>query len=264
MNARPAVRYPQQPKLGSSAYRISRPQVTQPVTLRHLVNAIPAHAIRQGTLTVERRARRTSPPAAPGDRGAARPEVDALPAVGRLGQRSAAACTVRLSEALIIEYMRFNIMLMRWMIASGYADRLTLERRIKSMESWIADLQLLAPDATPNTSRSSRSIWPTSTSRSSPARTIPTTSAAVGTLRRHDRRGVHRFVHDRYRPLPRRRQGAGRQVRHSDPAGIALPTRWTPCPDEEGYYKVLGKSGPAWRCWAVRCAWAIRRRSARA
>src|SRR3954470_21128419 len=30
MNAQPAVRSPQQPKLGSSAYRISRPQVTQP------------------------------------------------------------------------------------------------------------------------------------------------------------------------------------------------------------------------------------------
>jgi aconitate hydratase 2 / 2-methylisocitrate dehydratase len=43
--------------------------------------------------------------------------------------------------------MRSNITLMRWMIASGYADRRTLERRIKSMEAWIADPQLLAPDA---------------------------------------------------------------------------------------------------------------------
>ena len=92
-------------------------------------------------------------------------------------ERSAAACTVRLNEAPIIEYMRSNITLMRWMIANGYADRRTLERRIKSMEAWIANPQLLPPMPTPNTPRSSRSIWPTSASRSSPARTIRTMSS---------------------------------------------------------------------------------------
>ena len=43
--------------------------------------------------------------------------------------------------------MRSNITLMKWMIAEGYADARTLKRRIKSMEDWIANGELLKGDA---------------------------------------------------------------------------------------------------------------------
>ena len=43
--------------------------------------------------------------------------------------------------------MRSNITLMKWMIAEGYQDARTLKRRIKSMEDWIANGELLKADA---------------------------------------------------------------------------------------------------------------------
>jgi aconitate hydratase 2/2-methylisocitrate dehydratase len=62
-------------------------------------------------------------------------------------ERSAAGCTVRLNKEPIVEYMRSNITLMKWMIAEGYEDRRALARRIKAMEEWIANGTLLQPDA---------------------------------------------------------------------------------------------------------------------
>ena len=47
----------------------------------------------------------------------------------------------------IIEYMRSNIVLMKWMIKNGYHDERTLTRRIDAMEKFIADPKLLRRDA---------------------------------------------------------------------------------------------------------------------
>ncbi len=62
-------------------------------------------------------------------------------------ERSAAGCTVHLDKEPIIEYMNSNITLMKWMIAQGYQDARTLTRRIKAMEAWIANPELLKGDA---------------------------------------------------------------------------------------------------------------------
>ncbi len=62
-------------------------------------------------------------------------------------ERSAAACTVHLDEAPITEYLKSNIAMLNWMIAEGYEDAKTLERRIKAMEEWLAKPELLQPDA---------------------------------------------------------------------------------------------------------------------
>ena len=43
--------------------------------------------------------------------------------------------------------MNSNITLMKWMIANGYEDKRTLGRRIKAMEDWIANGELLSGDA---------------------------------------------------------------------------------------------------------------------
>jgi aconitate hydratase 2/2-methylisocitrate dehydratase len=119
------------------------------ITLRDLVNAIPLYAIRQGLLTVEKKGKKNL-------FSGRILEIEGLPDLkveqafelsDASAERSAAACTVRLNKEPIIEYMRSNITLMRWMIANGYQDRRTLERRIKAMEAWIATPELLAPDA---------------------------------------------------------------------------------------------------------------------
>lgn len=62
-------------------------------------------------------------------------------------ERSAAGCTIKLDKAPIIEYLQSNIVLLKWMISEGYGDRRTIERRIKGMENWLADPQLLEADA---------------------------------------------------------------------------------------------------------------------
>ncbi|MDR3440215.1 bifunctional aconitate hydratase 2/2-methylisocitrate dehydratase [Telmatospirillum sp.] len=119
------------------------------VTLRDLVNAIPLYAIRQGLLTVEKKGKKNV-------FSGRILEIEGLPDLkveqafelsDASAERSAAACTVRLNPEPIIEYMRSNITLMKWMIAGDYLDRRTLERRIKAMEAWIAKPVQLAPDA---------------------------------------------------------------------------------------------------------------------
>ena len=118
------------------------------VTLRDLVNAIPYYAIKQGLLTVAKQGKKNI-------FSGRILEIEGLPDLkveqafelsDASAERSAAGCTVHLDKAPIIEYMRSNITLMKWMIANGYSDARTLGRRIKAMEAWIANPQLLKAD----------------------------------------------------------------------------------------------------------------------
>ncbi|MFC7518629.1 bifunctional aconitate hydratase 2/2-methylisocitrate dehydratase [Herbaspirillum sp. GCM10030257] len=119
------------------------------VTLRDLVNAIPLYAIRQGMLTVEKKGKKNI-------FSGRILEIEGLPKLkveqafelsDASAERSAAGCTVHLDKEPIMEYMTSNITLMKWMIANGYLDKRTLERRIKAMEAWLQKPELLAPDA---------------------------------------------------------------------------------------------------------------------
>ncbi len=119
------------------------------ITLRDLVNAIPYYAIKQGLLTVAKQGKKNI-------FSGRILEIEGLPDLkveqafelsDAAAERSAAACSVLLDKAPIVEYMRSNITLMKWMIANGYEDARTLKRRIKSMEDWIANGTLIQPDA---------------------------------------------------------------------------------------------------------------------
>ncbi len=119
------------------------------ITLRDLVNAIPLYAIKQGLLTVEKKGKKNV-------FSGRILEIEGLPDLkveqafelsDAAAERSAAACSVALNKEPIVEYMRSNITLMKWMIAEGYQDARTLKRRIKSMEDWIANGTLLKADA---------------------------------------------------------------------------------------------------------------------
>ena len=119
------------------------------VTLRDLVHAIPLYAIKAGLLTVEKKGKKNI-------FSGRILEIEGLPELkieqafelaDASAERSAAGCTVRLDKAPIIEYLNSNITLLKWMIAEGYADPRSLARRIAKMEAWLADPQLLEPDA---------------------------------------------------------------------------------------------------------------------
>ena len=119
------------------------------VTLRDLVNAIPYYAIKHGLLTVAKAGKKNI-------FSGRILEIEGLPQLkveqafelsDASAERSAAGCTVRLDKEPIIEYLTSNITLLKWMIAEGYADARSLARRIAKMEEWLADPQLLEPDA---------------------------------------------------------------------------------------------------------------------
>jgi len=118
------------------------------VTLRDLVHAIPYYAIKQGLLTV----------AKAGKKNAFSGRVLEIEGLEDLtveqafelsdasAERSAAGCTITLGEASVTEYLKSNITLLKWMIANGYGDKRTIERRILAMEEWLANPSLMRAD----------------------------------------------------------------------------------------------------------------------
>jgi len=119
------------------------------ITLRDLVNAIPYYAIKQGLLTVAKAGKKNI-------FSGRILEIEGLPDLkveqafelsDSAAERSAAACSIKLDEAPIKEYLSSNITMLKWMIAEGYGDPRTIERRIKGMEEWLANPELLEGDA---------------------------------------------------------------------------------------------------------------------
>ena len=119
------------------------------VTLRDVVNAIPYVAIQQGLLTVAKEGKQNV-------FNGRIMEIEGLPDLkleqafeltDATAERSCAGSTIKLSVDTVSEYLRSNVALLKNMIARGYGDARTLARRIKAMEAWLADPQLLEADA---------------------------------------------------------------------------------------------------------------------
>lgn len=118
------------------------------ITLRDLVHAIPYAALKTGHLTVEKKGKKNV-------FSGRILEIEGLPNLkceqafelsDASAERSAAGCTIKLNPEPIIEYLKSNIALLNWMIADGYGDKRTIERRIKSMENWLKNPTLLEAD----------------------------------------------------------------------------------------------------------------------
>ncbi|UAY37228.1 bifunctional aconitate hydratase 2/2-methylisocitrate dehydratase [Moraxella osloensis] len=119
------------------------------ITLRDLVHAIPYQAIKEGLLTVEKAGKKNV-------FNGRILEIEGLEDLtveqafelsDASAERSAAGCTITLSEESVKEYLTSNITLLKWMISEGYGDARTIARRIKGMESWLANPTLLRADA---------------------------------------------------------------------------------------------------------------------
>ncbi|MDG0970089.1 MAG: bifunctional aconitate hydratase 2/2-methylisocitrate dehydratase [Porticoccaceae bacterium] len=118
------------------------------ITLRDLVHAIPYYGIKEGLLTVEKK----------GKKNFFSGRILEIEGIDELtveqafelsdasAERSAAGCTIKLSEASVTEYLNSNMTLLRWMIAEGYGDVRTLERRVRKMEEWVANPHLMEAD----------------------------------------------------------------------------------------------------------------------
>jgi len=119
------------------------------ITLRDLVNSIPHQAIKDGLLTVAKAGKKNI--------FAGRiVEIEGLEDLkceqafelsDASAERSAAACTVKLNKEPIIEYLESNIVLIEELIAQGYQDAATLQRRADKMRAWIANPELLEADS---------------------------------------------------------------------------------------------------------------------
>ena len=118
------------------------------ITLRDLVHSIPLYGIKQGILTVEKKGKIN-------EFSGRILEIEGLEKLtveqafelsDASAERSAAGCTINLSEESVAEYLRSNITMLRWMIAEGYGDPRTLERRAQKMEEWLANPSLMRAD----------------------------------------------------------------------------------------------------------------------
>jgi len=119
------------------------------ITLRDLVHAIPYYGIKQGLLTVEKAGKINEFSGRVLEiEGVEKLSVEqAFELSDASAERSAAGCTVKLSQDSISEYMKSNIVMLKWMISEGYGDRRTIERRITSMEEWLATPELMQADS---------------------------------------------------------------------------------------------------------------------
>jgi aconitate hydratase 2/2-methylisocitrate dehydratase len=118
------------------------------ITLRDLVHAIPYYGIQQGLLTVDKKGKKNI-------FSGRILEIEGLTDLtveqafelsDASAERSAAGCTIALDEDTIAQYLRSNIVLLRSMIAEGYGDPRTLERRAGKMEEWLDNPSLMTAD----------------------------------------------------------------------------------------------------------------------
>jgi aconitate hydratase 2/2-methylisocitrate dehydratase len=118
------------------------------ITLRDLVQSIPYQALQMGLLTTEKKGKKNV-------FSGRILEIEGLPTLkceqafelsDASAERSAAGCTIKLDKEPIIEYLNSNVVMLKWMIAEGYGDTRTLERRIARMQEWLANPVLMESD----------------------------------------------------------------------------------------------------------------------
>jgi aconitate hydratase 2/2-methylisocitrate dehydratase len=122
------------------------------ITLRDLVHAIPYYAIQAGDLTVEKKGKKNIFNGRILEIDLTEMETDltveqAFELSDASAERSAAGCSITVSEKSVAEYLRSNITMLKWMIAEGYGDARTMARRIEAMEKWLANPSLIKADA---------------------------------------------------------------------------------------------------------------------
>jgi len=119
------------------------------ITLRDLVNAIPLKAIAEGLLTVAKE----------GKKNVFAGRILEIQGLENLtceqafelsdasAERSAAACTVQLGVEPVKKFLASNAAFIDELVAAGYQDAATLQRRARKMREWLVKPELLRADA---------------------------------------------------------------------------------------------------------------------
>jgi aconitate hydratase 2/2-methylisocitrate dehydratase len=124
-------------------------EMQQGITLRDLVQSIAHIAHERGLLTKEKKQKKNI-------FSGRILEIEGLPHLSceqafeltnASAERSAFACTVKLDQQPVVDYVKSNVALLKWLISRGYGDTVTLERRIARMEEWLANPVLLEADS---------------------------------------------------------------------------------------------------------------------
>ncbi len=218
------------------------------VTLRDLVNAIPYYAIKQGLLTVAKAGKKNI-------FSGRILEIEGLPDLkveqafelsDSAAERSAAACSIKLNEAPIREYLNSNITMLKWMLSEGYGDPRTIERRIGNMEAWLANPELMEGDAD---AEYAAVIEIDLADVKEPILACPNDPDDVKTLSEVAGVQIDEVFLGSCMTNIGHFRAAGKLL---DAAGTTLPTRmWIAPPTkmdaaqltEEGYYNIFGKAG---------------------
>jgi len=118
------------------------------ITLRDLVHAIPYFAIKHGLLTVPKKNKvNVFSGRILEIEGLEDLSVEhAFELADASAERSAAACSVRLSKESVSAYLRSNIALLESMIRGGYQSAEALRARIEAMKAWLASPELIEAD----------------------------------------------------------------------------------------------------------------------
>ena len=147
-------------------------------------------------------------------------------------------------EESVAEYLRSNVVMLRWMIANGYGDVRTLERRAAAMEEWLANPTLLRADENAEYAKSSKSTCPRSPSPCWRARTSDDVKPSRGG--RDGNRGGS--------SAPATNIGHFRAAGLLQASGESIPSRlWIAPPTrmdeqqlmEEGFYNIYAQAGRA-------------------
>ena len=118
------------------------------ITLRDLVHAIPYFAIQKGLLTVEKKGKKNVFSGKIIEiEGLEDLSVEhAFELADASAERSAAACSIKLSKESVAKYLKSNIALLRKMAEEGYQTREALLKRADDMQKWLDNPTLIEAD----------------------------------------------------------------------------------------------------------------------
>jgi aconitate hydratase 2/2-methylisocitrate dehydratase len=218
------------------------------ITLRDLVQAIPYTAIQNGLLTVAKEGKKNV-------FSGRILEIEGLPQLkceqafelsDASAERSAAGCTIKLDKEPIIEYLKSNVVMLKWMIAEGYGDVRTLERRIARMEEWLDDPVLMEADSK---AEYAEVIEINLEELKEPVLALPNDPDASALLSEHAGTPIDEvFIGSCMTNIGHFRAAGKLLDKVKDPIPtrlwIAPPTKMDEAQlSEEGYYSIFGKSG---------------------
>ena len=120
----------------------------QGITVRDMVNAIPYFAIQQGLLTTSSTSKKNIFSGTIIEiEGVDDLSVDeAFELSDASAERNASACTVKLPLDTVVTQVKKNIDVLSGLLEEGYQSRETLQKRIKDLEKWLTNPQLLVRD----------------------------------------------------------------------------------------------------------------------